>query len=80
MQRPYHRCSDKSVNNNDPMNMVWHNNECIQTDKRKMYNINGSDKKALLADNLYFNASLVLDMLVVLFLFPPAIPVISSFL
>jgi hypothetical protein len=36
MQRPYYRCSDKSVNNNDPMYMIWHNNEYVQIDKRKM--------------------------------------------
>ena len=36
MQRPYYRCSDKSVNNDDPMYMIWHDNEWIQHDKRKM--------------------------------------------
>ena len=36
MQRPYYRCSDKSVINNDPMYMIWHDNEYVQIDKRKM--------------------------------------------
>ena len=37
MQPPYCRCSDRSVNNDDPMYMIWHDHECIQIDKREMY-------------------------------------------
>ena len=35
MQRLYYRFLDRPVNNDDPMYMIWYNNECVQTGKRK---------------------------------------------